>query len=179
MALPLWRLMARAVLRTPESARACGDAVEREQPLGRCLGDRQACDEIDRFATGLAADLACLRQSRNLRPAGPFEIRHDLSCGVDLRCFNPAVLFPRGFGVTQVRRRTVVDPVGIRGGMVMNEFDRFHLVGMVMDRVPALGAQAARVRKAILKKLIQHKAEIEEHGLDLPEMRNWQWGTRP
>ncbi len=60
--------------------------------------------------------------------------------------------------------------------LVMNELDRFHLVDIVIDRVPQLGPYAAKVRKALREKLIEHKTYIEEHGLDMPEIRNWQWG---
>jgi xylulose-5-phosphate/fructose-6-phosphate phosphoketolase len=62
--------------------------------------------------------------------------------------------------------------------LVMNELDRFHLVDIVIDHVPNLGAQAAKVKKALREKLVQHKTYIEEHGLDLPEIRNWKWGER-
>jgi xylulose-5-phosphate/fructose-6-phosphate phosphoketolase len=62
--------------------------------------------------------------------------------------------------------------------LVMNELDRFHLVDIVIDRVPNLGAQAAKVKNLHREKLVQHKTYIEEHGLDLPEVRNWKWGER-
>ncbi len=70
---------------------------------------------------------------------------------------------------------TITTPFNL---LVMNELDRFHLVGIVMDRVPSLDAQAAKVKMTLRQKLIQHKAYIEEHGLDLPEIRNWQWAAR-
>lgn len=60
--------------------------------------------------------------------------------------------------------------------LVLNEVDRFHLVDIVMDRVPKLGPHAAKVKLATRGKLIAHKAYIEAHGLDMPEIRNWKWG---
>ena len=43
---------------------------------------------------------------------------------------------------------------------VMNDLDRFHLVGDVIDRVPKLGARAAYAKQAIRDKLIEHKQYI-------------------
>jgi xylulose-5-phosphate/fructose-6-phosphate phosphoketolase len=62
--------------------------------------------------------------------------------------------------------------------VVMNDLDRFHLVGDVIDRVPALGPRAAYVKQALREKLIEHKQYIARHGEDLPEVRGWKWGER-
>jgi xylulose-5-phosphate/fructose-6-phosphate phosphoketolase len=61
--------------------------------------------------------------------------------------------------------------------VVMNDLDRFHLVADVIDRVPALGPKAANVKQALRDKLIEHKQYIAAHGEDLPEIRNWRWGS--
>ena len=61
--------------------------------------------------------------------------------------------------------------------VVMNDLDRYHLVIDVIDRVPALGPRAVRVRQAMRDKLSAHRSYIVEHGEDLPEIRNWQWGA--
>ena len=58
--------------------------------------------------------------------------------------------------------------------VVRNHLDRFHLVGDVIDFVPALGS-AVYVRQAIRDKLIEHQRYIVEHGADLPEVRDWRW----
>jgi xylulose-5-phosphate/fructose-6-phosphate phosphoketolase len=58
---------------------------------------------------------------------------------------------------------------------VLNDLDRFHLVGDVIDRVPSLGARAAYAKQFIRDKLIDHKNYIHKHGEDLPEIRNWTW----
>ncbi len=59
--------------------------------------------------------------------------------------------------------------------VVLNDLDRFHLAGDVIDRVPALGARAAYAKQALRDKLIDHKNYIHKHGEDMPEIRNWQW----
>ena len=58
---------------------------------------------------------------------------------------------------------------------VMNDIDRFHLVGDVIDRVSKLSAVAAHAKQAVRDKLIEHKEYIHRHGEDLPEVRNWRW----
>ncbi|SPP63146.1 phosphoketolase family protein [Nitrospira lenta] len=59
--------------------------------------------------------------------------------------------------------------------VVMNDLDRFHLAGDVIDRVALRGARADYVRQAMRDKLIEHKRYIAEHGEDLPEIRRWTW----
>jgi xylulose-5-phosphate/fructose-6-phosphate phosphoketolase len=59
---------------------------------------------------------------------------------------------------------------------VLNDLDRFHLAGDVIDRVPQLGAKAAYVKQALPDKLIEHKQYITKHGEDMPEIRDWKWG---
>jgi xylulose-5-phosphate/fructose-6-phosphate phosphoketolase len=59
---------------------------------------------------------------------------------------------------------------------VLNDMDRFHLVGDVIDRVPKLAARAAYVKQAIRDKLIEHSQYIHKYGEDMPEILEWQWG---
>jgi len=59
---------------------------------------------------------------------------------------------------------------------VLNELDRFHLVGEVIDRVPALGSRAAYAKQAIRDALIEHRQYINRRGEDDPRILNWQWG---
>jgi len=59
---------------------------------------------------------------------------------------------------------------------VLNQIDRFHLVGDVIDRLPQLGAGAAYAKQAIRDALFEHSQYIHEHGEDLPAIRDWTWG---
>jgi len=59
--------------------------------------------------------------------------------------------------------------------VVMNDLDRFHLVGDVVDRVAQLGAGAAYIKQEMHDRLIDHKQYIARHGEDMPEIRNWRW----
>jgi xylulose-5-phosphate/fructose-6-phosphate phosphoketolase len=59
---------------------------------------------------------------------------------------------------------------------VLNDLDRFHLVGDVIDRLPQLGAKAAYAKQAIRDALLEHKSYIREHGDDMPAIRQWTWG---
>jgi xylulose-5-phosphate/fructose-6-phosphate phosphoketolase len=59
--------------------------------------------------------------------------------------------------------------------VVLNDPDRFHLAGDVIDRVPSLGSRAAYAKQFLRDKLLDHRAYIDKHGQDMPEIRNWKW----
>jgi xylulose-5-phosphate/fructose-6-phosphate phosphoketolase len=61
--------------------------------------------------------------------------------------------------------------------VVLNDLDRFHLVGDVIERVPSLGSRAAYAKQFIRDRLIDHKEYIDQHGEDMPEIRDWQWNV--
>jgi xylulose-5-phosphate/fructose-6-phosphate phosphoketolase len=61
---------------------------------------------------------------------------------------------------------------------VLNQMDRFHLVCGVIDRLPQTGTKGTYLKQQLQDKLIEHKHYIRKHGEDLPEIRNWQWGTK-
>jgi xylulose-5-phosphate/fructose-6-phosphate phosphoketolase len=60
---------------------------------------------------------------------------------------------------------------------VQNDLDRFHLVQDVVDRLPHLGSKGAYLKQIVQNKLIDHKIYIDQHGEDMPEIRNWKWGA--
>jgi xylulose-5-phosphate/fructose-6-phosphate phosphoketolase len=58
---------------------------------------------------------------------------------------------------------------------VLNDLDRFHLAGDVVDRVPRLQGVGAHFKQLIRNKLVEHRNYICEHGDDMPEIRDWKW----
>jgi xylulose-5-phosphate/fructose-6-phosphate phosphoketolase len=59
--------------------------------------------------------------------------------------------------------------------VVLNDLDRFHLVGDVIDRLPSLGSKGAYAKQYLRNKLLDHKVYIDQYGEDMPEIRNWKW----
>jgi hypothetical protein len=78
--------------------------------------------------------------------------------------------------LTEIDLEKLGVPLGHRKRCVMNDLDRFHLVGDVIDRVPKLGARAAYAKQAIRDKLIDHREYISRYGDDMPEIVGWRWG---
>ncbi len=58
---------------------------------------------------------------------------------------------------------------------VLNDLDRFHLAGDLVDRVPRLRNSIGHFKQWLRDKLIEHKRYIVEHGDDMPEIRDWKW----
>src|SRR5262249_20020549 len=58
---------------------------------------------------------------------------------------------------------------------VLNDLDRYHLAGDVVDRVPSLQNIGAHFKQLLRNKLIEHKQYVREHGDDRPEVKNWTW----
>jgi len=60
---------------------------------------------------------------------------------------------------------------------VLNDLDRFHLVMDTIDRVPKTGSKGQALKQQLQAKLIEHKQYINQHGQDLPEIRDWKWSN--
>jgi xylulose-5-phosphate/fructose-6-phosphate phosphoketolase len=58
---------------------------------------------------------------------------------------------------------------------VLNKLDRFHLVMDVIQRLGLQSPDAMKLYERMEKKLIEHRNYIVEHGVDMPEVRNWEW----
>jgi len=58
---------------------------------------------------------------------------------------------------------------------VLNDIDRFHLVIDTIARVPQTGERGLQLQRTLGEKLREHRRYINEHGQDLPEIRNWKW----
>lgn len=58
---------------------------------------------------------------------------------------------------------------------VLNRLDRFHLVLDVLNHLPHTGINEQQLRAKMEKKLLAHQHYIRQHGVDLPEIRNWTW----
>ncbi|HEX6258304.1 MAG TPA: phosphoketolase family protein [Candidatus Saccharimonadales bacterium] len=60
---------------------------------------------------------------------------------------------------------------------VLNNIDRYNLVIDTINRLPQTGAAGQDLKQRLQKKLIEHTTYINEYGVDLPEVRNWRWGS--
>jgi xylulose-5-phosphate/fructose-6-phosphate phosphoketolase len=58
---------------------------------------------------------------------------------------------------------------------VRNDMDRFHLVIDTIERANITGDQAQALKQLMQQKLIEHAEYINIHGIDMPEVRDWQW----
>ena len=102
------------------------------------------------------------RQARDLRlPRLPLVI-HRLTYRAE-----PPQLPRRGYK----EEGTITTPFDMT---VLNELDRFHLVGDVIERVPQVGSPASS-NTARPRSLVEHKRYIRKNGHDMPEIRDWKW----
>ena len=58
---------------------------------------------------------------------------------------------------------------------VLNDLDRFHLAGDVIDRVARLRNSGGHFKQFLRDRLAEHKCYIVQHGEDMPEIRDWKW----
>lgn len=59
--------------------------------------------------------------------------------------------------------------------LVLNDLDRFHLVGDVVDHAPKLKNKAAYIKQMIRDKLTTHKEYIRKYGQDMLDIQEWKW----
>ncbi|MFL6140639.1 MAG: phosphoketolase [Labedaea sp.] len=59
--------------------------------------------------------------------------------------------------------------------VMLNDLDRFHLVMDVIDRVPALGGNAATLRQRMADARLAARIYTREHGDDDPAIADWTW----
>ncbi|MGB4659741.1 MAG: phosphoketolase family protein, partial [Mobilitalea sp.] len=67
---------------------------------------------------------------------------------------------------------TITTPFDMR---VQNKIDRYHLVQSVINNLPQLGNKGAYLLQKMRDTLVEHKQYISEYGMDLPEVRDWEW----
>jgi xylulose-5-phosphate/fructose-6-phosphate phosphoketolase len=58
---------------------------------------------------------------------------------------------------------------------VLNDLDRFHLAGDVVDRVPKLARLGGHFKQFLRNRLIEHREYVRQHGEDMPDIQNWKW----
>ena len=71
-----------------------------------------------------------------------------------------------------IEEGTITTPFDMR---VQNEIDRFHLVIDMVKSLPSLGNKGAYIVQKMKDKLVEHKQHIKEYGIDLDEIRTWEW----
>ena len=68
---------------------------------------------------------------------------------------------------------TITTPFDMR---VQNELDRYHLVIDALKYLDKLGDRRSSLNQWCKDKLVEHKQYIKEYGIDMEEIRNWNWG---
>ena len=67
---------------------------------------------------------------------------------------------------------TITPPFDMR---VQNKIDRFNLVIAALKQLPDYQDISSNLIQICKDKLVEHKEYIKEHGIDMPEIRNWTW----
>jgi xylulose-5-phosphate/fructose-6-phosphate phosphoketolase len=81
---------------------------------------------------------------------------------------NPARFHVRGY----IEEGTTTTPFDM---VVVNNVSRYHLAMEALRRVPRLELQAAQVIQMFEEELAKHRAYIQQHLEDMPEVREWTW----
>jgi xylulose-5-phosphate/fructose-6-phosphate phosphoketolase len=170
----------------PDVVMACAGDVPTLETLAAVQMLRQQFPDLKIRVVNIV-DLMTL-QPKNEHPHGLSDKDFDILFTKD----KPVIFAYHGYPLLIHRltyRRTNHDNIHVRGYkeegttttpfdmVVMNDLDRFHLVGDVIDRVPMLGSRAAHAKQHLRDKLLDHKNYIHKYGQDMPEIRNWKWGA--
>ena len=62
---------------------------------------------------------------------------------------------------------------------VLNQLDRFHLAADAIDRVDRFRNSAGHVQQHLRDRLLEHRAYITQHGIDMPDILGWKWPAAP
>jgi xylulose-5-phosphate/fructose-6-phosphate phosphoketolase len=176
---------------------ACTDSGSEPDVVMACAGDVPTLETlaaVDLLRTHLpdvkirfvnVVDLMTL-QPKSEHPHGLSDAEFDSMFTTD----KPIIFAYHGYPMLIHRltyRRTNHDNMHVRGYKeegttttpfdmtVLNDLDRFHLAGDVVDRVPRLREIGGHFKQFLRNKLIDHKHYVDEYGDDMPEIRNWKW----
>ncbi|WP_081892095.1 phosphoketolase family protein [Verrucomicrobium sp. BvORR106] len=61
---------------------------------------------------------------------------------------------------------------------VLNQLDRFTLMGDALSRVARLGSRLGYILQFVQEQLHRHRVYICEHGDDVPDIRDWKWNAK-
>jgi len=182
--LGIWEWASNDIGQEPDVVMACAGDVPTLETIAAVEILRQQFPELKVRVINVV-DLMTL-QPESQHPHGLSDKEFDALFTKD----KPVIFAFHGFPLLIHRlpyRRTNHDNIHVKGYIgegttttpfdmvVLNELDRFHLVGEVIDRVPGLGSRGAYTRQYIRNKLLDHKAYVTTYGEDMPEIRNWQW----
>jgi xylulose-5-phosphate/fructose-6-phosphate phosphoketolase len=168
----------------PDAVMACAGDVPTLETLAAVDLLRQHIPDI-KIRVLNVVDLMTL-QSPSEHPHGISDREFDSMFGEDI----PVIFAYHGYPWLIHRltyRRSAHDHFHVRGYKeegttttpfdmtVLNDLDRYHLAGDVVDRVPRLQSVGAHFKQFLRDKLIEHKEYVRKFGDDMPEVKNWTW----
>jgi xylulose-5-phosphate/fructose-6-phosphate phosphoketolase len=168
----------------PDAVMACAGDVPTLETLAAVDLLRQQFPDI-KIRVVNVVDLMTL-QSPSEHPHGLSDREFDSIFGTD----TPVIFGYHGYPWLIHRltyRRTGHDQFHVRGFKeegttttpfdmtVLNNLDRYHLAGDVVDRVGRLQSVGAHFKQFLRNKLVEHKKYVREYGDDMPEIKNWKW----
>ena len=176
---------------------ASNDAGQEPDAVMACAGDvptletLAAVDLLRQHVPGLRVRVVNVVDLMTLQPAS--EHPHGLSDGEFDSIFTtdkPVIFVFHGYPTLIHRltyRRQNHSNIHVRGFKeegttttpfdmtVLNDLDRFHLAGDVIDRVPRFRNIAGHAQQFLRDKLAEHKRYIVQYGDDMPEILDWKW----